>query len=281
MYIIDKEKLKKRSSESSSMLDIGKAAEHLVCANLLISGYKAFLADQGMSYDVVLETNDRLYRIQVKGCCFPGVVNRSSRSKCTSYLFHIRRRGKNGKNMIRPGDCDLVAFVALDQGLVAYLPFSSTPRGLTIAGPGCVDERVLSRVARFDEFPIEAAICGVENPTPWVDRRGRLVEVNGRKLKISEWSSETGIPKALIEKRLSSGWPPERAITTPVDISKIHKQKRTPEAIRRRAEQASALAEKRSAAKKAWWNSMRAQKSGETTPLNPPVGFSALDRRDA
>jgi len=33
-----------------SELEIGKAAEHLVCADLILKGYRSFLADQGLPF---------------------------------------------------------------------------------------------------------------------------------------------------------------------------------------------------------------------------------------
>jgi hypothetical protein len=36
-------------------LELGKAAEHIVCADLILAGYRAFLADQGLPYDVVFD----------------------------------------------------------------------------------------------------------------------------------------------------------------------------------------------------------------------------------
>ena len=50
---------------------MGKAAEHLVCADLLMKGYNAFLSDQGLPFDVVIDLGRRLFRVQVKGTAKP------------------------------------------------------------------------------------------------------------------------------------------------------------------------------------------------------------------
>ena len=47
-------------------LAAGAAGEHLVCADLLMLGYRAFLADQNCPYDVAVDVGGRLIRIQVK-----------------------------------------------------------------------------------------------------------------------------------------------------------------------------------------------------------------------
>ncbi|KKK68604.1 hypothetical protein LCGC14_2942380, partial [marine sediment metagenome] len=52
----------------SKELQIGKAGEHLVCFDLIRQGFNAFLADQGLPYDVLIDKGERIYRIQVKTC---------------------------------------------------------------------------------------------------------------------------------------------------------------------------------------------------------------------
>src|SRR5690349_13740948 len=47
-------------------LAAGTAAEHLVCANLLMLGFNAFMTDQNCAYDVAVDIAGRLVRIQVK-----------------------------------------------------------------------------------------------------------------------------------------------------------------------------------------------------------------------
>ena len=49
-----------------SDLQIGKAGEYLVCADLILQGHIAFPSEQGLPYDVVFEYKDRLYKVQVK-----------------------------------------------------------------------------------------------------------------------------------------------------------------------------------------------------------------------
>ena len=42
------------SGEGIPDLELGKAAEHLVVADLILSGYRAYLTEQGLPYDVVV-----------------------------------------------------------------------------------------------------------------------------------------------------------------------------------------------------------------------------------
>ena len=71
-------------------LEIGKAAEHLVVADLILSGYRAYLTEQGLPYDVVIDYEGRLYRVQVKATRYAkrmparGAVG-------MGYLYNVRR----------------------------------------------------------------------------------------------------------------------------------------------------------------------------------------------
>ena len=46
-------------------LQIGKAGEYLVCADLITQGFIAYPSEQGLKYDVVVDTGKKLYKIQV------------------------------------------------------------------------------------------------------------------------------------------------------------------------------------------------------------------------
>ncbi len=104
---------------------IGKAGEHIVCADLILKGYNAFLADAGLPFDVVMEENNALKRIQVKS------VSKSADVGITKnvYCFHLRRMfGKNRNNKttepLDANEIDYIALVALDVRQIAYIPVS-------------------------------------------------------------------------------------------------------------------------------------------------------------
>lgn len=101
-------------------LEIGKAAEHLVVADLILSGHRAFLTDQGLPYDVVFDHKGRLLRVQVKATANPRPVpNRPGSGP--SYQFHIRRSGKGSKRIIGNDEFEIMALVALDIRQIAYM----------------------------------------------------------------------------------------------------------------------------------------------------------------
>lgn len=100
---------------------IGKAGEYLVCADLILKGYVAYLSEQGLPYDVVLDTGDRLLKVQVKTTRThkqtPQRVN-----NCNTYAFNVKRRGKKNRALHTTTSCDLFALVALDERVVGYIP---------------------------------------------------------------------------------------------------------------------------------------------------------------
>lgn len=104
--------------EKGYEIQMGKAAEHIVVADLILQGYNAFLTDPSSQYDVIVDHENVLYRIQVKA---------ATRSMTTSkmlgpmYRFGVRRGCGNNKRYEATG-IDFLAFVALDQRKVAYLP---------------------------------------------------------------------------------------------------------------------------------------------------------------
>ena len=142
-------------------LEIGKAAEMLVCADLILQGYRAFLTDQGLPYDVVIDVNGKLIRVQVKSSTQPrSVPNRPGSSP--SYMFHVRRAGKGAARRVGNDVFDMLALVALDIRCIAYLP---------------IDEKVLQTInlripensslhgnrtrENIDQFTIEKALTSM------------------------------------------------------------------------------------------------------------------------
>lgn len=104
-----------------SDLAAGSAGEHLVCADLLLAGYVAFLADQNCPYDVALDIGGKLVRIQVKTTRMARAIPQR-KGHFPAYLWHVRRAGKGGRRVYGVGEFDLLALVALDSRRIAYLP---------------------------------------------------------------------------------------------------------------------------------------------------------------
>ena len=105
-----------------SDLQAGKAGEYLVCADLILAGYVAFPSEQGLPFDVVMDWNDRLIRVQVKTTRTVRTV-RDRAGSVPGYLFHIKRMGKGGSKEYANNHVDLFALVALDSREIGYLPW--------------------------------------------------------------------------------------------------------------------------------------------------------------
>jgi len=102
-------------------LAAGIAGEHLVCADLLLAGYRAFLTDQNCPYDVAVEVDGSLVRIQVKTTRCPRTIPQRVQH-VAGYIWHVRRAGKRGQRTYSDGEFDMLALVALDTREIAYVP---------------------------------------------------------------------------------------------------------------------------------------------------------------
>tara|TARA_Y100001963_G_scaffold130328_1_gene186495 strand:+ start:374 stop:778 length:405 start_codon:yes stop_codon:yes gene_type:complete len=90
----------------------GTASEHLVCADLWIQGYKAYMV-HGDIFDVVLKAENQLYKIQVKSSTNP-------KYNTNSLTFNLSR-GCKSKDLYRKRDIDVWAFVDLMYKKVCYI----------------------------------------------------------------------------------------------------------------------------------------------------------------
>lgn len=140
-------------------LAVGTAAEHLVCFDLLMQGYRAFLTDQNCPYDVAVEIDGRLVRVQVKATRAPRSVPQRVHPS-SAYQWHVRRAGKCGVRVYEKGAFDALALVALDIQRIAYLPPSEQKQTVHIRVPDHVP--VPSRPGQpgkyFDDYPFDRAL---------------------------------------------------------------------------------------------------------------------------
>lgn len=118
-----------------SDLQIGKAGEYLVCADLILKGHVAFLTEQGLAFDVIFEYNNKLLKTQVKTTRGPKHIPQR-KSDIPAYIFHI---GNNGKNQRRKkydaNKVDMFALVALDTKRIAYIPYFDTQTTMNFRVP--------------------------------------------------------------------------------------------------------------------------------------------------
>ena len=100
----------------SKELQLGKAGEHLVCFDLIRKKHNAFLADQGLPYDVLVDMNGKIKRIQVKTCSSAGDKGKSK----NVYRFSLRS-AKGANRAIKADKVDYIAFVFMDKKVIQYI----------------------------------------------------------------------------------------------------------------------------------------------------------------
>lgn len=105
----------------SRELQLGKAAEHLVCGDLILQGFNAFLADQGLPYDIIVDTEEGFKTIQVKSTLRKSKFDLIDRGLI--YRFNTKR-AKHGSRRLDHTRIDYIAFMALDNKKIAYIPIS-------------------------------------------------------------------------------------------------------------------------------------------------------------
>lgn len=109
--------------KESNELRIGRAGEHFIMFDLLVKGHTAFLTEQGVPYDIVIETESQFIRIQVKSATKPRY--RTKIYKTPTYIFDPRRVGKKYQRTVRKDDFDGFAFALLDIKEACYIPLTS------------------------------------------------------------------------------------------------------------------------------------------------------------
>lgn len=119
-------------------LQIGKAGEYLVCADLILKGYIAFPSEQGLPFDVVLDLDGKLLKVQVKTTRqAKHILQRQS--DIPAYIFHIGVNGKSKGNSRRlkynKSDVDIFALVALDTKRISYIPYFNTQTTMNFRVP--------------------------------------------------------------------------------------------------------------------------------------------------
>ena len=103
----------------SAEMEVGRAGEYLVMADLLLNGWVAYPTSQGVPYDIAVDIGNRVLRVQVKSTKMPKTPASLNRGT-PLYVFHTRRAGKSGRRRYSAEDFDVLALVALDRRLIAY-----------------------------------------------------------------------------------------------------------------------------------------------------------------
>ena len=74
----------------SDDLQVGKAGEYLVCFDLIMKGFVAYPSEQGLPYDLVLDTGSKMLKIQVKTTREPKTIPQRA-DDYKGYLFQVKK----------------------------------------------------------------------------------------------------------------------------------------------------------------------------------------------
>lgn len=139
--------------------DIGKAGEYIVCADLILKGFRVFPVEHAMKYDLIMEYKNRLLKIQVKST--RGPRKKLKNQKTNSYIFHTRVYGKKGGRLYNSKEIDIIAMVALDSKKIAYILVDEAKNNMTFR-----TEKTLYGANKkqnyFKNYPIERCLNGIK-----------------------------------------------------------------------------------------------------------------------
>lgn len=149
-----------RDATGESANRIGRAGEHIVCAELLMAGYECFLAEGKAPYDIIADVDGKLVRIQVKATS-GARLSPQRKNETPAYTFSARRVGKLQRKGYEPGQADLVAYVAIDRRIVAYLPAARIAQSSVFRIREFAPMYVCQTGMFIDDFPLSAALASL------------------------------------------------------------------------------------------------------------------------
>lgn len=103
---------------------VGAAGEHLACADLILNGHNVILtAGLNNTADILIEHGDQYLRVQVKTTLQPAIAyTKKMLNQKKIYRFNIATHGYKNKKTYHNKKIDIFALVAIDSGLIAYIP---------------------------------------------------------------------------------------------------------------------------------------------------------------
>lgn len=114
-----------------------------------------------MPYDVVVDIDGRLIRIQVKATRGQRPVPQRA-AFLPGYQFNVRRAGKGGARLYDGTEFEMLALVALDLRVIAYMPIDDGVRqNIILRPPGYDPAANASRKENIDGFPFARALARI------------------------------------------------------------------------------------------------------------------------
>jgi hypothetical protein len=128
----------------------------------------------------VIDDEGRLYRVQVKATReakkvpAPGALG-------VGYLYNVRKAGKGRKRVYADDEFEIIALVAIDIRVIAYMPFDkSVLQTINLRAPGHRPNPRTERTRTIDQFPIESALAVLSGRRPVLPPRPAVLSVVAR-----------------------------------------------------------------------------------------------------
>jgi len=173
-------------TRKSNELQIGKAGEYLVCADLIIKGLIAFPSEQGLPYDVIIDNGEKLLKCQVKTTSKPRKVPQRVKER-NAYIFNVKRHGKNNQNLYHENEVDIFALCCLDSKKIVYLKNEEMPKTL---------------IFRDDNMK------GQHHDEKGVKYYNKVIELRKTIKNQAEIARKLGIDKAIVNKMMKKDYKP-------------------------------------------------------------------------
>jgi len=119
---------------SNNNLELGKCGEYYSVYEIIKQGRVAFLSDQGLPYDIVVDYKGKLLRGQVKS-----TIGHKDYGKSASCLRFGTRSGKGTQRKASTDACDFYAFVSINDKLVSFFHMSELE---SKTNPGTVKQTI-------------------------------------------------------------------------------------------------------------------------------------------
>lgn len=116
---------------TSDKFQLGKAGEYLTCADLLLKGFNVSPAGETLPYDLLLDTGEKILRVQVKTTETYRTTNQW-RGVSGAYVFSIKRKGANSEKKYDDNEVDIFAVVTLDTMQIGYIKNKDMPTTINI-----------------------------------------------------------------------------------------------------------------------------------------------------
>lgn len=104
---------------SNNNLELGKCGEYYSIYEIIKQGKIAFLSDQGLPYDIIVDHNGYLLKGQVKS-----TIGHQNYGKSANCLRFGTRSGKGCQRRASSDLCDFYAFVSINDKIVSFFHIS-------------------------------------------------------------------------------------------------------------------------------------------------------------